>query len=94
MAILWSAVSSDLFQLEEWDGEGVLYLTESGDTHLLNPIAVHVLLTLNDRILELNELVEQLNKSFHSNSEGISTDTISKILAELFYLGVISKLES
>ncbi len=94
MTKVWSAVSPDLFQLKEWEGEGVLYLADSGDTHLLNQVGVQVLMILKDKPFELSELVEQLNQSIYPNSERITDNMISGVLTELYYLGVLTKVKS
>ena len=93
MPEVWAAIDYRKYELSVWEGEGVLYLLDSGDTHLLTQMGVLVLTLLKDKPLSMLELTERLVQvsSESSFDDSNVSNIVSSILTDLYYLGAVSK---
>ncbi len=86
----WSASSLGTFQWRRWDEEEtVLFHTASGNTHVLSPPAVAVLLELEHASLDFEEIVRRVTISLGNVQDDGLADQVRHLLDEFDQLGLI-----
>jgi len=91
MTETWSARPSEFYEFKSWGSDGVIFLCDSGDTHLLNPMGVQALELLQSSSFQLIDLVRELSLSPALDAESITPNSVLGLLTELYYLGILSK---
>jgi PqqD family protein of HPr-rel-A system len=91
----WQIISSDrALYFHSWDNEYVVYNSLSGDTHLLNLTASHVLLKLQQSPTDAITLAKLVPPTDESESLAKHELQIEHLLAELNALNLIEKCQS
>ncbi len=86
----WSASSLGTFHWQRWDDEEtVVFHTASGNTHVLNPLAVAVLKELEHSSLDFDEIVRRVTISLNDVQEETLPERIGQLLEEFDHLGLI-----
>ncbi len=88
MRIVWSLESSERFIIQKWAGEAVVYDKCSGDTHVLEPIAVAVVTRLATLQLSRQDLLRKLGDQFDVPINDIDELT-DATLSNLQHIGLI-----
>ena len=93
----WTIAPAETIAWREWDGELVVYLDELGSTHLLNPYAGAVFLTLlhSGPQLSLDDLIERLDEddSVHAGIPPQARDRapVRQVMAEFERIGLVQR---
>jgi PqqD family protein of HPr-rel-A system len=72
-----------------WDDELVVYHVQSGDTHLLNPLAGHILQSLQLHAQSADELVASAARTFELEPDDQLTRQIQQCLEQFDEVGLI-----
>lgn len=86
--ILYALSSSDSFSMFQWNGEGVVYVVSSGDTHLLDKFSTSILQYLSGEPLTIDELVERTNKTSTDDTQ------LKNVLSILAAQGIVLEVSS
>ncbi len=87
----WRACAADTLLLRSWGDEFVAYHSLSGDTHLLDPVAGHILLALQQTASDTLTLCESLAPLLGIETDDEFMSQIEKILADLNTLTLIER---
>jgi PqqD family protein of HPr-rel-A system len=84
-------VPGSSFRWRHWDDEFVLYHEQSGDTHLLNPLAARALEFLNRTPLSADDLAGRLAAAFELDAvpKLDLASAVTQLLARFSDLGLI-----
>ncbi|MDI6749830.1 MAG: HPr-rel-A system PqqD family peptide chaperone [Pseudomonadota bacterium] len=77
------------FLVKSWEDEAVAYDVLSGDTHLLDPLSLAVLVYLSDSVRPREEIVRHLASSFELPIDEHSRDYIHATLTRLETVGLL-----
>lgn len=87
--MIWRLAPGQSLRCREWQGEHVLYNDLSGDTHLLNDSAMHVLWALRTGPVEDGALAAGLRAEFDAEEGEVADADIAALLAELRAIALI-----
>jgi PqqD family protein of HPr-rel-A system len=76
-----------------WDGECVVFDSRSGETHLLNPLAVEVLQTLEQGPADGSHLTRLIASTFALEAEPDLARAVDEVLTRLDELGLTEPAE-
>jgi PqqD family protein of HPr-rel-A system len=90
--VIWQPALTGRTRLKMWDDDdtGVLYDVVSGDTHVLDPLAMEVLRLLFDRASGIVDLCRQLQALSPELDRARLPLLVSRVLARLHTHGLIS----
>lgn len=86
MATSWRLSAGQRLRRRQWDGECVLYNDLSGDTHLIGPDALELLLALQGRPLDTDGLARALGAAGLADGDA---DEVASLLDELERLALV-----
>jgi len=87
----WQMTSGFELLWHTWDDESVVYHTGSGDTHLLDTIAMSALMALENKALTVAELVEKVSKHCAINPDPAFFESITQLISSFNRLGLIER---
>lgn len=93
----WTIAPADTIAWREWDGELVVYLDEVGSTHLLNPYAGAIFLTLlqNGAGLGLDQILDRLNDDDLAINDALRAPgdalPVRRVMAEFERIGLVRR---
>ena len=86
----WSFFRGDRFRLKEWDDDAVVYDIISGDTHVVEPLAMELLQLLRERSSGTSaELVAEVLGLFQGESRTEVSVSVGETLLRLQQLGLV-----
>ena len=88
-ALTWRITPGQALRHREWRGEVVLYNDLSGDTHLLDESALHLLHTLQDGPASERALAESMRLAFEADDGEVDDASVAQLLATLAALALI-----
>lgn len=92
---LWCVPRATDFLWREWDADGVLYDTASGDTHRLGALHLEVLAMLQQQARSADALLESLRDDLPDHLDAPSRHAMmAGVLGELARLGLVEELPS
>ena len=86
---MWRVKPGQMLEYREWDDEFVLYNNLSGDTHLLGPAAIEILLLLREQSASATALAAALSGAEPDHDEAPLAHEVGTLLAELARLHLI-----
>lgn len=89
----WKVPSGFELHWRTWDDEFVVYNTGSGDTHLLDPVAAHVLQVLEREPLSLTLLTGRVAASFELEQDIQLSSYLERLLSLFERLGLVERVE-
>jgi len=78
--------------MKSWQDGVVVYNLDSGNTHLLNPIAGQVLKLLAEAPADATTIARQLARQIDLDSDAELDDNVAGLLNHLDYLGLIEPI--
>jgi len=78
--------------MKSWQDGVVVYNLDSGNTHLLNPIAGQVLKLLAEAPADATTIARQLAREIDLASDAELDDNVAGLLNHLDYLGLIEPI--
>lgn len=87
--INWHLSSSREFAVRQWDDELVVYDCTTGDTHLLDAIASHILTCLQQAPNTTETLIRLIDSYFVVDKTDELASEVARILDNLSSLGLI-----
>ncbi|PWB48895.1 MAG: hypothetical protein C3F18_11165 [Nitrosomonadales bacterium] len=87
----WRVVSGQALHIRVWEDEFIVYGSLSGNTHLLGPVAAHVLSRLQEAPSDAATLAESLPPLLQANFDGELVPEIEHLLADLGSLELIER---
>ena len=72
-----------------WNDELVVYHVQSGDTHLLNPIAAQILHALQKNAMSTDELLQSVSRTFELEPNSELVRQVQQALEQFDELGLI-----
>jgi PqqD family protein of HPr-rel-A system len=91
MAEIWQLAADSDLHWRCWDGEWVVYNDASGDTHLLDSLAVIALKALAEGPAEADALCRNLAQSMDLAADDRLAGTVGDMLRELGRLGLVDR---
>ena len=88
----WQSVGFSSLQIEEWDGEFTVFQPESGKTHFLNQMGLHIISCL-DSPASADEICRFLTEQFQLTNDQNFSLQIIKTLNRFDELGLIEKVK-
>ena len=85
----WRGLPSDRLLRESWDEASLVYHRESGETHLLGPLADQALLLLQEAPMSLDQLAERLAALCETEADVHWRQRIETLVAELAALELV-----
>ncbi|GJL74162.1 MAG TPA: HPr-rel-A system PqqD family peptide chaperone [Nitrosomonas sp.] len=89
----WQSSNFQALLIEDWDGEYTVYQPDSGKTHFLNQMSMHILSFLSQHPASVIEISSYLGEQFQQNSDKKFQQNIEKILYHLDTLGLVKKVK-
>jgi PqqD family protein of HPr-rel-A system len=89
---MWRVSRGQLLDYREWDEQFVLYNNLSGDTHLLGPDAIEILLRLKDRGIGTDALVAALCSAWPDDDAQQLAHDVATLLHQLKGLHLIEQV--
>ena len=89
LGLPWRITPGQTLRHRNWQGEIVLYNDLSGDTHLLDESALHLLQTLQSGPLAERELAARVRAAFEAEDGEVDDASVAQLLAELQALALI-----
>jgi PqqD family protein of HPr-rel-A system len=87
--LTWRITPGQALRHREWQGEVVLYNDLSGDTHLLDESALHLLHILQDGPASEPALAGAVRLAFEAEDGEVDDASIAQLLAKLAALALI-----
>ncbi|SFP56017.1 PqqD family protein, HPr-rel-A system [Nitrosomonas cryotolerans] len=89
--VIWRSTNFSSLRIEEWDDEFTVYQPDSGKTHFINQMGMHVISTLNQTPASIDEICSDLAKRFQLSPDPDFVLSIRKVLYRFEALGLIEK---
>jgi PqqD family protein of HPr-rel-A system len=89
--VLWSAGNSSTISIKSWSDEelGLVFDAVSGDTHLLDQLAVEILQSLQKEPSRAEQLNQQLADRFSPDDQCKAAEFITTTLLQLRDIGLV-----
>jgi PqqD family protein of HPr-rel-A system len=87
--LTWRLTPGQALRHREWGGEVVLYNDLSGDTHLLDESALHLLHALQDGPASERALAAAVRNAFEADDGEVDDASVAQLLATLAALALI-----
>jgi PqqD family protein of HPr-rel-A system len=87
--VTWRITPGQALRHREWQGEVVLYNDLSGDTHLLDESALHLLHILQDGPASESALAAGVRIAFEADDGEVDDASVAQLLARLQALALI-----
>ena len=91
--VYWQSVSFSFLRIEEWDGEFTVYQPDSGKTHFLNQMGLHIISCLDQSPASADEICRFLTEQFQLTNDHNFSLQIIKTLNRFDELGLIEKVK-
>ena len=88
----WQSVGFSSLQIEEWDGEFTVFQPDSGKTHFLNQMGLHIISCLDQSPASADEVCLFLTERFQLLPDQNFSQQIIKTLHRFDELGLIEKV--
>ena len=85
----WRITPGQALRHREWQGEVVLYNDLSGDTHLLDESALHLLQLLRNGPASAHALADAMRAAFEADDGEVDDASVAQLLADLQALALI-----
>ncbi len=85
----WKTVSALRLRWRCWDDEYIVYNCNSGDAHLLNPVAAEALKALQKSAVSVEELTEQVGRCLDIETGDDLHKNIHHFVLKLARLGLV-----
>ncbi|SFK67366.1 PqqD family protein, HPr-rel-A system [Nitrosomonas aestuarii] len=89
----WQSNNFQTLLIEDWGDEYTVFQPDSGKTHYLNQMSMHILSFLNQHSASVFDISSHLGEQFEQNSDKEFQQNIQKILYHLDALGLIKKVK-
>lgn len=90
--VCWQSVNSSSLQIEEWNGEFIVFQPDSGKTHFLNQMGIQIISRLDQSPASADEICKFLAEQFQLTSDQNFSRQIVKTLHRFDELGLIEKV--
>ncbi len=90
-SIRWKITPDFELLWHEWDNEYVVYHSGSGDTHLLNFLAAHLLQYLTSHTASMSEIIAHLISACQLDVDDDFQDSIENMMKEFSRLGLVEE---
>ena len=87
--LTWRLAPGQVLRHREWQGEVVLYNDLSGDTHLFDASALHLLQILRNGPATSDALAASVRAAFESDDGEVDDASVAQLLADLQALALI-----
>ncbi|ABI58757.1 HPr-rel-A system PqqD family peptide chaperone [Nitrosomonas eutropha] len=89
----WYSSHFSSLYIENWDGEFTVFQPESGKTHFLNEMGLHILTILDGSPLRLNTICQELSVHFSLQPDTQFFGKIAQTLQRYEALGLIERVK-
>ena len=90
--VYWQSVDFSSLQIEEWNGEFTVFQPDSGKTHFLNQMGLHIISCLDRTPASADEICLFLTEQFQLTHDQNFLLQIVKTLHRFDELGLIEKM--
>ena len=91
--MLWRVAARTPLRWRGWGGEWVVFHPDSGDTHLLDPLAADALRSLEASPASAAALAERLSRSAASPAEEMLPEAVERMLRAFDEVGLIEPVD-
>ncbi len=93
-SVVWSSIPAEQIRIRSWDDEDGLvavYDTRTGDTHLVEDVAITLLAMIRQSPLGVEALADQLAGYFHATDHEAIQKFVGATLLQLRDLGLVTE---